>query len=184
MRRASIPSSSDPLPPDPTESDATVKHWLMKSEPDVYGFDQLERDGRTHWDGVRNYQARNLMRDEMRVGDLVLFYHSNAKPPGVAGVAEVVAEAYPDPSQFDPADSHFDPKSTREDPRWICVDVAPKQALKRLVSLDDLRENAKLADMGVLRRGNRLSVQPVTPLEFAEVLRMGGLAGSKRAKKA
>lgn len=161
-----------------------MNHWLMKSEPDVYSFDHLVRDGRTHWDGVRNYQARNMMRDGMKVGDRVLFYHSNAVPPGVAGVAEVVREGYPDPSQFDPADKHFDPKSDREDPRWICVDVAPVQALETFVSLEDLRGNARLAEMRLLQRGNRLSVMPVAAAEFREVCRMGGLGGSARSKKA
>jgi predicted RNA-binding protein with PUA-like domain len=161
-----------------------MNHWLMKSEPDVYGFEDLLRDGRTHWDGVRNYQARNLMRDRMKQGDRVLFYHSNAVPPGVAGVAEVVREGYPDPSQFDPGDAHFDPQSKLAEPRWICVDVAPVAPLPRLVALEDLRGNPKLAGMGVLQRGNRLSVLPVSAAEFREVLRMGGLAASTRAKKA
>ncbi|MEM7310146.1 MAG: EVE domain-containing protein [Planctomycetota bacterium] len=153
----------------------TPRYWLMKSEPDVYSYDDLVREKRTHWDGVRNYQARNLMRDEMQVGDEVLFYHSNAKPPGVAGVAKVASESYPDPTQFDPADAHYDPKSDPDDPRWVLVDVKPVRRLKRLVSLPELRENPKLADMGLLRRGNRLSVQPVSPAEFREVLRMGGI---------
>ena len=156
----------------------------MKSEPDVYGFERLQQDGRTHWDGVRNYQARNLMRDEMKRGDRVLFYHSNATPPGVAGVAEVAREGYPDPSQFDPADKHFDPKSTHDAPRWICVDVVPIAPLTRFVALDDLRANPKLEGMALLRRGNRLSVMPVRAEEFREVLRMGGGTSGGRAKKA
>ena len=156
-------------------SPAGPRYWLMKSEPDVYSYDDLVRDKRTHWDGVRNYRARNLMRDEIRVGDRVLFYHSNAKPPGVAGVAQVVRESYPDPTQFDPADPHFDPKSDPAEPRWVVVDLKPVKRLKTFVSLPDLRDNPKLADMGVLRRGNRLSVQPVEPAEFREVLRMGGV---------
>jgi predicted RNA-binding protein with PUA-like domain len=161
-----------------------VNYWLMKSEPDVYGFDALVQDGRTRWDGVRNHQARNLMRDAMRVSDRVLFYHSSAAPPGVAGVAEIVRSAYPDPAQFDPADAHFDPRSTAVDPRWLCVDLAPIEPLARFVSLADLRANPKLRAMGVLRRGNRLSIQPVTAPEFREVLRMGGLGRAQRARKA
>jgi predicted RNA-binding protein with PUA-like domain len=161
-----------------------VNYWLMKSEPDVYGFDALVQDGRTRWDGVRNHQARNLMRDAMRVSDRVLFYHSSAAPPGVAGVAEIVRAAYPDPAQFDPADAHFDPRSTAVDPRWLCVDLAPIEPLARFVSLADLRANPKLRAMGVLRRGNRLSIQPVTAPEFREVLRMGGLGRAQRARKA
>jgi predicted RNA-binding protein with PUA-like domain len=161
-----------------------VNYWLMKSEPDVYGFDALVRDGRTRWDGVRNYQARNLLRAALQVSDRVLFYHSSAAPPGVAGIAEIVRAAYPDPTQFDPADAHFDPRSTVLDPRWLCVDLAPIEPLARLVRLADLRANEKLRGMGVLRRGNRLSIQPVTAPEFREVLRMGGLARPARAKKA
>ncbi len=151
------------------------RYWLMKSEPSVYSFDDLVREKRTFWDGVRNYQARNLMRDEMKVGDRVLFYHSNADPPGVAGLAKIVKEAYPDPTQFDPKDAHFDPKSKPEDPRWVVVDLAPLKKLKRFVSREDLRGAPKLKDMGVLRRGNRLSVQPVTPGEWRAVLALGGV---------
>lgn len=150
--------------------------WLMKSEPDVFSYDDLvsAKGSQTHWDGVRNYQARNTMRDDMKVGDLVLYYHSNTKPPGVAGVAEVVAEGYPDPSQFDPKDSHFDPKSSEENPRWFCVDLRAVAALPEYVSIEALKGNAKLEDMAVVQRGQRLSVQPVTAAEFREVLKMGG----------
>ena len=146
--------------------------WLMKSEPDVFSYGDLvsAKGSRTHWDGVRNYQARNTMRDDMKVGDLVLYYHSNAKPPGVAGVAEVVAEGYPDPSQFDPGDSHFDPKSSREDPRWFCVDIRAVAELPEYVSIEALKGNPKLGTMAVVQRGQRLSVQPVAAAEFREVL--------------
>lgn len=153
-------------------------HWLVKSEPDVFSFDDLLAAPKrtTLWDGVRNYQARNMLRDDMKVGDRVLYYHSNTKPPGVAGVAEVVREGYPDPTQFDPKDSHFDAKSREDDPRWYCVDVRALAALPSYVSIDDLKANAKLEEMAVVQRGQRLSVQPVTAAEFREVLRMGGLS--------
>lgn len=144
----------------------------MKSEPDVYSIDDLARDGSTHWDGVRNYQARNFMRDDMKVGDKVLFYHSNAKPPGAAGVATVCREAYPDFTAWDPKDKHFDPKSDPEDPTWFMVDIAYESKLPREVSISELKANPTLADMAVVQRFQRLSVQPVTKAEFAEVLRM------------
>ena len=112
-----------------------MKHWLMKSEPYVYSYDDLVKDGRTLWDGVRNYQARNFMRDTMEVGDQVLFYHSNVKPPGVAGICEVASEPYPDPTQFDPASKYHDPKSDPDNPRWMLVDVTPVELLPRFVSL-------------------------------------------------
>ena len=149
-----------------------MRHWLMKSEPDDYSFDDLLRDGRTMWDGVRNYQARNFMRDDMQVGDQVLFYHSNIKPPGVVGLCEVVSEPYPDHTQFDPASKYHDPKSDPENPRWILVDVAPMKALPRFLPLQELRDTESLADMALLQRGQRLSVQPVTASEFKEVVRL------------
>jgi predicted RNA-binding protein with PUA-like domain len=154
------------------------QYWLMKSEPDVFSFDDLRKAKKrtTFWDGVRNYTARNFMRNDMRVGDGVLYYHSNAKPPGVAGIAEVASEAYADPTQFDPEDAHFDPKSSRDDPRWSGVDVRAVEKLRSFVSLEDLRAEPRLADMAVLRRGNRLSVTPVTASEW-KVIR--GLAGLK-----
>ena len=138
--------------------------WLMKSEPTTYSIDDLESDGRTHWEGVRNYQARNLMR-EMGVGDRVLFYHSNAKPPGVVGEARVVREAYPDHYAQDAASRYFDPKASAEDPRWFMVDVQFVRKFPRVVSLDELKEGPGLEDMVVTRR-SRLSVQPVTESEF------------------
>jgi predicted RNA-binding protein with PUA-like domain len=142
-----------------------MRYWLMKSEPGEYSIDDLAADGSTHWDGVRNYQARNLMRDEMRVGDRVLFYHSNAKPPAVVGVAEVAKEAYPDHTQFDPDDKHFDPRSNPDDPRWIMVDISFVEKLPRQVGLPELKEYAELTDMVLLNR-SRLSVQPVTERQF------------------
>lgn len=149
------------------------RHWLMKSEPGDYSIDDLERDGRTHWDGVRNYQAGNLLRDEVQVGDKVLFYHSNADPSGVAGVAEVVRDGYPDFTQFDPDDAHHDPKAREEDPRWFMVDIAFVQKLDRLVPLSELKEEPELEGMLVTKPGQRLSVQPVEPKHFAHVVGMG-----------
>ncbi len=146
--------------------------WLMKSEPDVYGYDDLERDGRTPWDGIRNYQARNFMRDEMKVGDRVLFYHSNTQPPGVVGVAEVASEPYPDPTQFDGASRYHDPKATPEEPRWVLVDVAPRRRLKRLVTLAEMKADPALADIALVRRGNRLSVMPIGDAEAERILAM------------
>jgi predicted RNA-binding protein with PUA-like domain len=146
--------------------------WLLKSEPDAYSFGDLERDGRTPWDGIRNYQARNFMRDEMSVGDRVLYYHSNAQPPGVVGVAEVVSEPYPDPTQFDEASRYHDPKATREEPRWILVDVAPVRRLPRTVTLAEIKDEPALAEMPLVRRGNRLSVMPVSEKEVERILEM------------
>ena len=136
-------------------------YWLMKSEPDVYPWSQLIVDGRTHWDGVRNYQARNIMRDKMKIGDFVLFYHSNCKPPHVAGIATVCKEGYPDHTAQDPKSNYFDIKATPENPRWIMVDIEPKQDLDE-VSLPDMRNNPSLEGMTLLMKGQRLSVQPVS----------------------
>ncbi|MCA8980026.1 MAG: EVE domain-containing protein [Planctomycetes bacterium] len=153
------------------------RYWLMKSEPNAFSFDDLlaAKGKRTHWDGIRNYQARNFMRDEMRKGDRVLFYHSNAKPPGVVGLAEVVKEAYPDHTQFDPASGYHDPQSDPSDPRWLMVDIKALCKLPRLVELDELKSRPELAEMAVVQRGQRLSVQPVTPEEWGVVLELGGL---------
>ncbi|MDH4118964.1 MAG: EVE domain-containing protein [Acidimicrobiia bacterium] len=142
-----------------------MKHWLMKSEPDAFSIDDLERVGIEPWDGIRNYQARNYMRDTMSIGDRVLFYHSNAKPPGVVGLAEVASEPYPDPTQFDPGAKYYDPKSDPADPRWILVDVKFVAKLPRLVSLDELRHHPEVSDMVLLSR-SRLSVQPVDEKHF------------------
>ena len=148
-----------------------MRYWLIKSEPDAYSIDDLERDGTEHWDGVRNYQARNIMRDEMTVGDRVLFHHSNAKPPGVAGVAEVASGPYPDHTQFDPASNYFDETSDPADPRWIMVDVRFVEKFPRVVGLPELKKHAALADMVLLNR-SRLSVQPVTKKEFDYIVRL------------
>ncbi len=155
----------------------TRRYWLMKSEPDVFSFEDLWKAPKrtTLWDGVRNYQARNFMRDDMRKGDGVLYYHSNQKPPGIAGIAEVAGAPYPDPSQFDPKSKYFDPKSKLKSPTWILVDVRAVRKLPELISLDDLKAEKKLADMAVVQKGSRLSVQPVTAAEWAHVHRMAGL---------
>ncbi|MBS65576.1 MAG: EVE domain-containing protein [Euryarchaeota archaeon] len=152
--------------------------WLMKSEPHVYPWEQLVEDGETHWDGVRNYQARNIMRDDMKIGDLVLFYHSNCKPPHVAGIARVCREAYPDFTALDPESNYFDPKSSLENPRWMIVDIEPVKQLYEIVALTDMRENAMLEGMPLLQRGQRLSVQPVSSDHFHTVCGMGGLDSS------
>ncbi|HEX8696267.1 MAG TPA: EVE domain-containing protein [Longimicrobium sp.] len=144
----------------------------MKSEPDVYSIDDLARDGSTSWEGVRNYQARNFMRDDMRVGDPVLFYHSSADPPGVAGLARVSRAGSPDPSARDPASDYYDEKATDADPRWYMVDVEFVEKFPRLVTLDDLRAAPGLEKMLVLNR-SRLSVQPVTDAEYEAVVRLG-----------
>lgn len=151
----------------------TKRYWLMKSEPDVYSIDDLERDGSTSWEGVRNYKARNNMR-EMKVGDEVLFYHSNAKPPGVVGIARVCKEAYPDPYQFKKGHHYYDAKSDPDDPRWSLVDVEFVAKLDRTVGLPEIRDDPALADMELVRYG-RLSVQSVRKAEFDRVRKLGGV---------
>lgn len=146
-----------------------MNYWLMKSEPDEASIDDLRRAGALPWTGVRNYQARNFMRDAMRIGDGVLFYHSSCAEPGIAGLAEVCSAAYPDATQFDPASPYFDPKSKPEAPRWVHVDVRWRETT-RLLSLKAMREAPELASMGVLQRGSRLSITPVTPAEWQAVL--------------
>ena len=148
------------------------RYWLLKSEKDVYSIRDLEREGTTHWEGVRNYEARNLMRDEMRVGDGVLFYHSNADPPGVAGLARVVKAGYPDHFAFDERSRYHDPKSDPEDPRWFMVDVGFQEAFPEVVSLERIKATPELGEMALVRRA-RLSVQPVSKEEFHLIRRMG-----------
>jgi predicted RNA-binding protein with PUA-like domain len=148
-----------------------MAYWLMKSEPDEVSIDDLVRELRVPWTGVRNYQARNYMRDDMRVGDGVLFYHSSCPEPGVAGLAEVASAPYPDETQFDPKSKYHDPKSTRDAPRWVHVDVALVRKT-RLLPLAEMRERKELASMVVLKRGNRLSITPVTAAEWRAVLKL------------
>ena len=145
-----------------------VRYWLMKSEPDAFSIDDLKKRKRSPWDGVRSFMARNQMQ-AMRVGDLALFYHSSTEPPGVVGLSRVVREAYPDHTQFDRKSKYFDAKSTRETPRWMHVDVKLNKKT-RLLSLREMRERPELADMIVLRPGNRLSITPVEPAQWRAVL--------------
>ena len=146
------------------------KYWLMKSEPHVYSIDDLERDGSTFWDGVRNYQARNYMRDDMEVGDLVLYYHSNTKPPGIVGVARVCRPSYPDHTQFDESSKYYDAKASEAKPRWFMVDLEFVEKFPHIVPLDALKANADLEGMYVIRKGMRLSVQPVEAEHFEAVV--------------
>ena len=152
-----------------------MNYWLMKTEPDVYSMDDMlaDKNQTTVWEGIRNYQARNFMRDGMKNGDQVLIYHSNAKPPGVIGIAEVVKESYPDPFQFDEKSNYFDPKSSKDNPRWLAVDVKAVKKLDRLISLTELKEIEALADMRLIQRGNRLSVMPVEKKEFDLIVALG-----------
>ena len=147
-----------------------MNYWLMKSEPDEASILDLQRAGTLPWTGVRNYQARNFMRDDMRLGDGVLFYHSSCPEPGIAGLAEVCSAAYPDATQFDPESPYYDPKSKPEAPRWVHVDVRWRETT-RLLSLREMREAPELASMRVLERGSRLSITPVTPAEWQAVLK-------------
>lgn len=151
----------------------STRYWLMKSEPDVYSIDDLQDEGTTYWEGVRNYQARNFMRDDMKQGDLVLFYHSNAKPPGVAGIARVVRETYPDHFSWDPSSHYFDPKSSPDNPRWVMVDVEFVEKFNDLVSLQELKEHPDLEGLMVTKRGVRLSVQPVEKTHFDRIVELG-----------
>jgi len=153
------------------------RYWLLKSEPDLFSFDDLKAEpGRTaHWDGVRNYQARNLLRDEVKKGDGVLFYHSRISPPAVVGTATVVRDGYPDHTQFDPGAKYFDEKASAEKPRWYMVDIKYGKPLKVAVELPTMREAPGLEEMVLLRKGSRLSVQPVTASEWETILHLGGL---------
>lgn len=148
-----------------------MRYWLMKSEPDVFGIDDLAKSPKqtTAWWGVRNYQARNFMRDDMRVGDQAFFYHSSCAQPGIAGIVRVSRRAYPDETQFDPASEYFDPTATHDDPRWVNVDVKLVRKTP-LLSIQALRSHPQLQSMRVLQRGNRLSITPVQPDEWAFIL--------------
>lgn len=148
-----------------------IQLWLMKSEPDVYSIEELERNGRGMWEGVRNYQARNYLR-AMKEGDLALFYHSNATPPGAVGIARIVREAFSDPFQFDPKSEYHDPKSKPEDPRWSAVEVGFVERFHDVVPLDTMKGDDALAGMKILAKGTRLSVTPVEPAHFAHILKL------------
>jgi predicted RNA-binding protein with PUA-like domain len=150
-----------------------MRYWLMKSEPDAFSIDDLAKVKQEPWSGVRNYQARNYMWKDMRVGDGVLFYHSNAKIPGIAGLAEVATAAYPDPTQFNPESDYWDPKATPENPRWFLVDVTFKRKFKAVLSLETLKANAELlGDFVLLNRGTRLSVLPVSKAQWQTLLKL------------
>ena len=147
-----------------------MRYWLMKSEPSEYSIDDLKRDKVEHWDGVRNYQARNMMRDDMKKGDLAFMYHSNCDDIGIVGIMTVARESYPDHTAFDNKDKHYDPKSDPENPRWFMVDVRFKRRLKRTISLSELKQHKKLADMQLLQRGNRLSIMPISKKQWDFIL--------------
>ena len=151
------------------------EYWLVKSEPDVFSIDDLAagKNKTTHWDGVRNYQARNFLRDDIKKGDKVLFYYSNADPMAVVGVCEVVKEGYPDFTAFDPKDKHYDPKSKKETPTWYMVDIKFVSKFNKPVELSAIKANPKLKNMRLIQRGNRLSVMPVEKSEFEEIVKMG-----------
>jgi len=149
-----------------------MNYWLMKSEPDVFGIDHLKKMPKQteHWDGVRNYQARNFMRDDMKKGDLVFLYHSNCKNIGIVGIMKVVKESYVDFTAFDPDGKYFDPKSTQENPRWYMVDVKFQSEFDRVISLNELKKYPELCDMRLVQRGNRLSIMPVAEAEWGFIL--------------
>jgi predicted RNA-binding protein with PUA-like domain len=149
-----------------------MKYWLMKSEPDVFSIDQLKSKNKSGWDGVRNYQARNFMRDEMKCGDIILFYHSSCEIPGVAGLARVSKESHPDPSQFDHKSEYYDPKSTKENPRWFMVEVEFVEKFSEVITLKMLKDKTELKNMPVVQKGSRLSINPVTDKEFNTILQM------------
>ncbi|MCP3862157.1 MAG: EVE domain-containing protein [Aestuariibacter sp.] len=155
-----------------------MNYWLFKSEPDVFGIDHLaDRPNQTEpWDGVRNYQARNFLRDDIKTGDLVLFYHSSCKQVGIAGVAEVVREGYPDALQFNPESKYFDPKSNPEAPRWFSVDVKFRKKFKQVLSLQAIKANPDITELGIVKKGHRLSIMPVTPHEWSLLIAMTGEA--------
>ena len=142
-----------------------MNYWLIKSEPHAYSIDDLasQPEGRDHWDGIRNYQARNFIRDDMQIGDLAFFYHSNCKPPGIVGICEIVSDAYPDHTAFDPGEKYYDPGSDPNDPRWLMRDVEFRRKTRRLISLEEIKQHAeRLEGFPLIRRGNRLSVMPVS----------------------
>ena len=149
-----------------------MRYWLMKSEPDVFGIDDLMKaPGKCDtWDGVRNYQARNMLRDEMKKGDQVFFYHSNCKEPGIAGIMKIAREGYPDHTAFDPHEKYFDARSDPDKPRWYMVDVKHIRKLKRVITLAELKTHPQLAELPLLRRGNRLSIMPVTKKQWDFIL--------------
>ncbi|MCL7745434.1 EVE domain-containing protein [Guyparkeria hydrothermalis] len=147
-----------------------MAYWLMKSEPDAFSIDDLERVGTEPWDGIRNYQVRNMIRDEMKPGDRAFFYHSNTKVPGIVGIMDIVSEARPDPTAFDPDEKYYDPKSDPDKPRWLLVDVKYVRHTKRVIPLPELKADPALEEMPLVRRGNRLSIMPVTEDQWEHIL--------------
>ena len=147
-----------------------MAYWLMKSEPDAYSIDDLERDGREPWDGIRNYHARNMMRDDMKIGDEVFFYHSNCKEPGIVGIMKIASDPYPDPTQFDRKSNYFDAKSSKDDPRWLLRDVQFVRKLKRTITLAEIRETKGLDGLILTRKGNRLSIMPIERKHWKKLL--------------
>lgn len=158
-----------------------MNYWLLKSEPSVFSIDDLEKSPKktTAWDGIRNYQARNFMRDGMKKGDRAIFYHSSADPAAAVGIVEITKEAYPDPTQFDPKDDHFDPKSDPSDPTWLLVDVKLIRKFERPLTLAELKKAKGLEKMELLRKGSRLSVQPVTAAEWATIEKISAATASR-----
>lgn len=150
-----------------------MRYWLMKSEPDVYSIDDLKRDSTTEWEGVRNYQARNFMMKDMQVGDLAIFYHSNAEPPGAAGTMRVSRTAKPDSTAQKKTSEYFDAKATKDNPIWFCVEVAFEKKFANLVTLEAIRQDPKLKELLILRKGNRLSITPMTESEFHRIVQLG-----------
>lgn len=169
-----MPKKQTPKLLNQTSTSPSDRYWLVKSEPDVFSIDDLAQAQHqtTHWDGVRNYQARNTLRDSMKLGDWVLFYHSNASPPAIVGIARIVKEGYPDHTAFDPNDDHFDPKSKKDQPTWYMVDIQFEQKFARPLTLPMLKAEPSLDGMLLVQRGSRLSVQPVRPHEFEIVLQL------------
>lgn len=147
-----------------------MAYWLMKSEPDAFSIDDLERVGTEPWDGIRNYQVRNMIRDEMKPGDRAFFYHSNTKVPGIVGIMEIVSQPRPDPTAFDPDEKYYDPKSDPDKPRWLLVDVKYVRHTKRVIPLTELKADPALEEMPLVRRGNRLSIMPVTEEQWEHIL--------------
>ena len=149
-----------------------MHYWLMKSEPDVFSIDTLKSKKKSGWDGVRNYQARNFMRDDMKLGDMVLFYHSSCDIPGIAGMARVSHESLPDPTQFDPKSDYYDPKATKENPRWFMVEVEFVEKFNEVITLHTLKSIKALENMPLVQKGSRLSINPVTEKEFKTILKL------------
>lgn len=149
-----------------------MAHWLMKSEPDAYSIDDLASDGTEPWDGIRNYQARNMMRDDMKMDEKAFFYHSSCKVPAIVGIMKIASSPYPDPTQFDRRSKYYDSKSTEDDPRWMLVDVAFDRKLKRPITLEEIKEHPGLADFLLTKRGNRLSIFPVDKKHWDLILAM------------